>query len=214
MIFEQGDWADNVYLVRLGHVRIAIGRAGREPDASCSAAPAPLIGEIGLLAISPEDAGKSAEADQASRDRGGPGRGRRGALRRPARRPATATCSALDHVELARVSRADFLEMLRDFPALRGRLIDLSLSRLKAHRRRQPRRSREYIEQGLYQGQSLLVLDLDKCTRCDECTRACVEQHGTALARRARSPACCATACASATSSSPPPAAPARTPTA
>jgi Fe-S-cluster-containing hydrogenase component 2 len=38
---------------------------------------------------------------------------------------------------------------------------------------------RQYVDQGLYQGQSMLVLDLDKCTRCDECTRACVEQHGT-----------------------------------
>jgi Fe-S-cluster-containing hydrogenase component 2 len=38
---------------------------------------------------------------------------------------------------------------------------------------------REYVEQGLYQGQSLLVLDLEKCTRCDECTKACVDQHGT-----------------------------------
>src|SRR5439155_19455260 len=32
---------------------------------------------------------------------------------------------------------------------------------------------------GLYQGQSLLVLDLQSCTRCDECTKACVQQHGT-----------------------------------
>jgi len=34
------------------------------------------------------------------------------------------------------------------------------------------------MSQSLYQGQSLLVLDLTKCTRCDECTRACVAQHG------------------------------------
>jgi Fe-S-cluster-containing hydrogenase component 2 len=40
--------------------------------------------------------------------------------------------------------------------------------------------NRQFIEQGLYQGQSLLVLDLNKCTRCDECTKACIEQHGTA----------------------------------
>jgi len=37
---------------------------------------------------------------------------------------------------------------------------------------------REFIEQGLYQGQSLLALDLVKCTRCDECLKACVQQHG------------------------------------
>jgi Fe-S-cluster-containing hydrogenase component 2 len=37
----------------------------------------------------------------------------------------------------------------------------------------------QYIDQGLYQGQSLLVLDLVKCTRCDECVRACIDHHGT-----------------------------------
>jgi len=25
--------------------------------------------------------------------------------------------------------------------------------------------------------QSLLVLDLEKCTRCDECTKACADSH-------------------------------------
>jgi Fe-S-cluster-containing hydrogenase component 2 len=39
---------------------------------------------------------------------------------------------------------------------------------------------RQFVEQGLYQGQSLLVLDLNKCTRCDECTKACIQQHGEA----------------------------------
>jgi Fe-S-cluster-containing dehydrogenase component len=38
---------------------------------------------------------------------------------------------------------------------------------------------RQFVEQGLYQGQSLLVLDLNRCTRCDECTKACIQQHGT-----------------------------------
>ena len=37
----------------------------------------------------------------------------------------------------------------------------------------------EYVDQGLYEGQSILVLDLDNCTRCDACTRGCVESHGT-----------------------------------
>jgi Fe-S-cluster-containing hydrogenase component 2 len=37
----------------------------------------------------------------------------------------------------------------------------------------------EYVDQGLYEARSALVLDLDKCTRCDDCTRGCVERHGT-----------------------------------
>jgi Fe-S-cluster-containing hydrogenase component 2 len=35
----------------------------------------------------------------------------------------------------------------------------------------------QYIDQGLYQAQSLLILDLEKCTRCDECVRACAQAH-------------------------------------
>lgn len=37
--------------------------------------------------------------------------------------------------------------------------------------------TRRYVELGLYQGQELLVLDLHKCTRCDECVRACADSH-------------------------------------
>jgi len=35
----------------------------------------------------------------------------------------------------------------------------------------------EYLDQQLYQGQHMLVLDLDKCTRCDECVQACAQSH-------------------------------------
>jgi Fe-S-cluster-containing hydrogenase component 2 len=37
----------------------------------------------------------------------------------------------------------------------------------------------EYVGQGLYEARSVLVLDLDTCTRCDECTRGCIQRHGT-----------------------------------
>jgi Fe-S-cluster-containing hydrogenase component 2 len=35
----------------------------------------------------------------------------------------------------------------------------------------------EFLDQGLVQAQSLLILDLDRCTRCDECVRACADSH-------------------------------------
>src|SRR4029450_5139449 len=91
----------------------------------------------------------------------------------------SATCSALDHLELARISRTDFQEMVRQFPTVRSRLIRMSLDRLRGESDDNPL-VRQYVDQGLYQGRSLLVLDLTKCTRCDECTRACIDQHGHA----------------------------------
>jgi Fe-S-cluster-containing hydrogenase component 2 len=36
---------------------------------------------------------------------------------------------------------------------------------------------REFLDQGLYNAQRLLVLDLEACTRCDECTKACSDTH-------------------------------------
>lgn len=37
--------------------------------------------------------------------------------------------------------------------------------------------TRRFVELGLYQGQELLLLDLEKCTRCDECVKACADSH-------------------------------------
>jgi Fe-S-cluster-containing hydrogenase component 2 len=90
----------------------------------------------------------------------------------------TATCSALGALEMARVSRADFLQLVREHPAFRLRLVEQTLARLKSNSVGDAL-VHEYVENGLYEGQSILVLDTELCTRCDECTKACVEQHGT-----------------------------------
>ena len=93
----------------------------------------------------------------------------------------TATCSALDHVEVVSISQADFDTMIERFPEI-GEKMRATAER---HTVENERRVRElstvavdaFLEQGLMQAQSLLLIDLDKCTRCDDCVRACAASH-------------------------------------
>lgn len=179
-VFEQGNWADDFYLVRLGHIRVVLKQDGREGSVLWRG-PGTILGEIGLLALSPEDAGRptaDVDRDVAAALQDTPDDALTASL--PAGR-RTASCSALDHVELARIRRQDFLVLLKRFPTVRRRLVETSLGRLKSDARitAEAGITRQYVEQGLYQAQNLLALDLTKCTHCDECTKACVQKHGT-----------------------------------
>jgi Fe-S-cluster-containing hydrogenase component 2 len=93
----------------------------------------------------------------------------------------TATCTALDHVELVRISAEDFRAMVEKFPAVRQGLENIARERQEANRERLGMvRSvplERFLSQGLMEAQSLLVLDLDKCTRCDACVTACADSH-------------------------------------
>jgi Fe-S-cluster-containing hydrogenase component 2 len=46
-----------------------------------------------------------------------------------------------------------------------------------------PLHSEEFDRLGLVQGQRLMLIDLDRCTRCDECVRACVNSHDDGRSR-------------------------------
>ena len=63
-------------------------------------------------------------------------------------------------------------------------------TQLRENKKVQPLESQfagEFVQQGLFQGQKLLVLDLLSCTRCDECTRACADSHVSAAIAPRRS---------------------------
>lgn len=93
----------------------------------------------------------------------------------------TATCTALDHVEVVRIDAEDFHRLLDGSPGVRA-----DLERVNAQRQRQNRDRlaaadniplTKFLEQGLMEAQSLLVLDLERCTRCDKCVHACADAH-------------------------------------
>ncbi|GAA5511124.1 cyclic nucleotide-binding domain-containing protein [Novipirellula caenicola] len=161
VIFAQGDQADDYYVNKLGFVKVT-QKYGRDERVLSYLGPGNGFGEIGLL---------SSIGDTLSEALGG--------TVRPGVR--TATCSALDHVELIRIRGEDFRNLLAQFPELKNTLAAKAKVILEkdqeARSRLQAVESEDFLDQGLYLAQSLLVLDLERCTRCDECTKACADTH-------------------------------------
>jgi CRP-like cAMP-binding protein/Fe-S-cluster-containing dehydrogenase component len=157
VIFRQGAPAvDGFYLVRSGFVKVSQTRAGGERVLNY-VGPGGYIGEIGVLSDLPELRGMAASGVR------------------------SATCTALDHVDLVRISPGDFRAILDQSPAVRESVIAVARKRLESNKEDvrdvQVTSLGEFLDQGLVGAQSLLVLDLEKCTRCDECTKACADTH-------------------------------------
>jgi CRP-like cAMP-binding protein/Fe-S-cluster-containing dehydrogenase component len=93
----------------------------------------------------------------------------------------TATCTALDHVEVVKISGNDFREMVERFPSVRTGLEAVAAERHEANAQRlqmvQNVPIEQFLSQGLMEAQSLLILDLENCTRCDACVDACADAH-------------------------------------
>jgi CRP-like cAMP-binding protein len=93
----------------------------------------------------------------------------------------TATVTALDHVELVRIDAKDFQEMLDLFPAIKRDLTAVAHEREEQNKRHMAAVTGisldSFLAQGLMESNSLLLIDLEKCTRCDNCVRACADAH-------------------------------------
>ena len=102
----------------------------------------------------------------------------------------TATCTAVDFVQLVRIKADDFAQMLERFPEVAGGITEVARARrqmdLQLLGRVQQASLSTFLEQELMQGQNLLLLDLNKCTRCDECVKACVATHDDGVTRLVR----------------------------
>ncbi len=179
VLFRQGEPANDLYLIRLGHVRVGVHRYNNEVRV-LTRGPGTIFGEIGLLALSPADAGKSA----------GAGRQRANAQTLKAAGqnllaklfpPACAPRPARPSITL---SWRDSAAPISSRWCGSSRFCGVASSSNRWRSLARPIRDfnplvAEYVEQGLYEGQSILVLDMDLCTRCDECTKGCIHQHGT-----------------------------------
>ncbi|MCS6975599.1 MAG: 4Fe-4S binding protein [Gemmatales bacterium] len=119
--------------------------------------------------------------------------------------PRSATCVAYNHpdndparevgpVQLVRISKELFQTLREKSPLFRQRIEETIRERLANTRRRQQEAERAArtvtapldatAEQlGISQGQRLMLIDLDRCVRCDECVRACVAAHDDGVSR-------------------------------
>jgi Fe-S-cluster-containing hydrogenase component 2 len=89
---------------------------------------------------------------------------------------------ALEHVEMARISRADLEAVMASSPTAQRRLWQSAVKRLKQRgfALKNPQASRQLqmaMDTGLIHGESVLLIDLATCTRCDDCVRACAQTH-------------------------------------
>ncbi len=147
-ITEQGSAGDAFYLVRGGYVKVAV-RAGASNLAITYLRKGDYAGELSLL------------MDE----------------------PWPFSLFALEHVEMVKISRADFEQIVADNDTVRELLWRSVVTRLKERgvALRSPL-SAQYLQMamdtGLIHGESVLLIDLSTCTRCDDCVRACSDTHG------------------------------------
>jgi Fe-S-cluster-containing hydrogenase component 2/CRP-like cAMP-binding protein len=107
--------------------------------------------------------------------------------------PRTATCIAFGHpndygqVELVKLPGRIFWKLVRESPTVKQKLKEEISKRRKHTVQRllapvwddssQVQVSKQFEDLGLIQGQKLMLIDLERCTRCDECVKACVNTH-------------------------------------
>jgi CRP-like cAMP-binding protein/Fe-S-cluster-containing hydrogenase component 2 len=165
VIFREGDDADAMYIVRLGHIRVSRREPGGERTLAYLTR-GDVFGETGLL--------------------------------RNAKR--NATCVAIDHtvleegkghdpavVELVRFTRQQFEWIVTKYPKAKGRLEQLAQGRIRGQQQVAVAAQSKRVEDlGLLQGQNLMLIDLTKCTRCDQCVDACVTAHDDGVTRLIR----------------------------
>lgn len=148
-VIEEGAPIHAVYLIRSGFVKLS-QRAGHGERAVSYLSKGMTFGEVELLL-------DRVDASQFS-------------------------VSSVGFAELVKIPSVEVRQLLQTSPAVEGRLWERAVERIKSTgaARADSRRS-EFIEvalnEGLVEGNSILVINLDDCTRCDDCVRACASTH-------------------------------------
>jgi Fe-S-cluster-containing hydrogenase component 2/CRP-like cAMP-binding protein len=160
VVCREGERARDFFVIRLGFVKVQRTLNGREV-ALAQLGPGEHFGEIAMLSGLSERVARELPAGRLPGER-------------------TATCTALDHVELVRIAAATFADLLGAEPDIRDHLEARCIELLTKNRELEPDAAPlldRFLDQGLFEGQKLLVIDLNTCVRCDDCVRGCVAAH-------------------------------------
>lgn len=148
-IVDQGSRDEALYLLRGGHVRVSHQVApGAEDLAVSCLSRGECIGEQAVIAGE----------------------------------PWPVSLQAIEHVEMVRVTRGEVDAVAASHPVVTARLREAAAARQRwlgeavaapgalAH-------LQMAMDRGLVNGQSILLIDMNTCTGCDDCVRACADTH-------------------------------------
>jgi len=165
VLFQEGDEADGMFFISLGQIKVVKKSPGGERiEAYLSRGD--VLGEIALVESGLRNATCIAGEHVL-----------RGGDRKP-KQPV--------RIELIKLDDATFHWLLETEPVVRERIHALIESRTKSDAMSRTvtlPMSGAYDEQGISHGKKLMLIDLDRCTRCDECVRACVSTHDDGYSR-------------------------------
>lgn len=153
VVFRQGDLGDAFYLIRNGSVKVSKLAGQGDKEVVVSYVPAGhYFGEMALLD--------------------------------PYKPKRSATITATKQTEAIKVMKEDFESILKQYPDFRSRI---QQTILKALIRGQEVALREIagghvindlMKEGVFEGTDILLIDENKCVRCDQCVKACAGTHG------------------------------------
>lgn len=175
VIIKEKDLADAMFIIRLGQVRVSKALPGGELTLAYMTK-GDCFGELGLL----HNTTRSTTCTAYDHPKSVTGTARVGYKAKPSR------------VELVKIKQTEFAWLVNEYPAVKARLETLAKSRTDATESAvrtggfYSQVPRNVEDLGLLQGQGLLLIDLEKCTRCDQCVQACVESHDDGVTRLVR----------------------------